>query len=316
MEEVPRRTSLVPLAFPCFALRLIGLEAKNVLDYQGRAGDHFHCTVERSPGHIRCRSFGGGVPKDRRTQEGCGGLGGENPKQRSRRRGQFSSSRFPCRKIGEEFPAAPKFAGKPFQQGISDSHSLLEFSEKDPPVPKKKLRRVNSAQAVKFGTEIRKRYGDCSGMLVFPRIATRAAIYRSLRALRARNRKKISKKVFPGVGRKVPKNTRKSLKIPIFGPFWVFLDFFGLFLGLFCRPPKRPFWRLFCDFGPGGPGDSCKWRLGSQPKEQKQKMVWIIKNYAMAKYYGLQGGSIFSTEGFFGQVLWFKMQLPLPQGLF
>ena len=50
-----RRTSLVPLAFPCFVLRLIGLETKNVLDYQGRAGDHFHCTVEPSPGHIRCR---------------------------------------------------------------------------------------------------------------------------------------------------------------------------------------------------------------------------------------------------------------------
>ena len=55
LEEVPRRTSLVPLAFPCFVLRLIGLETKNVLDYQGRAGDHFYCTVERSPGHIRCR---------------------------------------------------------------------------------------------------------------------------------------------------------------------------------------------------------------------------------------------------------------------
>ena len=29
------------------------------------------------------------------------------------------------------------------------------------------VRRVNSAQAVKFGTEMRKRYGDCSEMLVF-----------------------------------------------------------------------------------------------------------------------------------------------------
>ena len=58
MEEVPRRTSLVPLAFPCFVLRLIGLETKNVLDYQGRAGDHVHCTVEPSPGHIRCREKG------------------------------------------------------------------------------------------------------------------------------------------------------------------------------------------------------------------------------------------------------------------
>ena len=52
-RAVPRS---YPLAFPCFVLRLIGLETKNVLDYQGRAGDHFHCTVERSPRHIRCRT--------------------------------------------------------------------------------------------------------------------------------------------------------------------------------------------------------------------------------------------------------------------
>ena len=32
-------------------------------------------------------------------------------------------------KSGNNFPAASKFAGKPFQQGISDSHSLLELSE-------------------------------------------------------------------------------------------------------------------------------------------------------------------------------------------
>ena len=47
------------------------------------------------------------------------------------------------------------------------------------------------------------------------------------RALRARNRKKVSKRgVFLGVRRKVSKNTRKSLKIPIFGPFWVFFRYF------------------------------------------------------------------------------------------
>ena len=38
MEEVPRRTSLVPLAFPCFVLCLIGLETEGLLGYQGRAG--------------------------------------------------------------------------------------------------------------------------------------------------------------------------------------------------------------------------------------------------------------------------------------
>ena len=30
-------------------------------------------------------------------------------------------------KSGKNFPAASRFAGKPFQQGISDSHSLFEF---------------------------------------------------------------------------------------------------------------------------------------------------------------------------------------------
>ena len=38
----------------CFVLRFIGVETEVLLDYQGRAGDHFHCTVEPSPGHIRC----------------------------------------------------------------------------------------------------------------------------------------------------------------------------------------------------------------------------------------------------------------------
>ena len=98
-------------------------------------------------------------------------------------------------------------------------------------------------------------------------IANRAAIYRSLPALRGRNRKKVSKRVVLGVSRKVSKNTRKGLKIPKNtqkGQFSVFLDFFGYFLRLFSRPPKRPFLRLFCDFGPGGPEDSCKWRFGSQ----------------------------------------------------
>ena len=95
-------------------------------------------------------------------------------------------------------------------------------------------------------------------------LAIRATIYRSLRALRAQNRKKVSKRVFLGVRKKVPENTRKSQKIHQKVQFWVFFDFFGYFRGLFCGPPKRLFLRLFCDFGPGGPGDSCKWSLGSQ----------------------------------------------------
>ena len=38
MDEVPRRTSLAPLASPCFALWFIGVETEGLLDYQGRAG--------------------------------------------------------------------------------------------------------------------------------------------------------------------------------------------------------------------------------------------------------------------------------------
>ena len=38
MEEVPRRTSLVPLASPCFVVRLIGVETEALLDYQGGGG--------------------------------------------------------------------------------------------------------------------------------------------------------------------------------------------------------------------------------------------------------------------------------------
>ena len=55
MEEVPRRTSLVPLAFPCFVLCLKGVDTEGLFRLPGAGGDHFHCTVEPSPGHFRCR---------------------------------------------------------------------------------------------------------------------------------------------------------------------------------------------------------------------------------------------------------------------
>ena len=41
MEEVARRTSLVPLAFSCFVHCLIGVEAEGLLDYQGAGGGSF-----------------------------------------------------------------------------------------------------------------------------------------------------------------------------------------------------------------------------------------------------------------------------------
>ena len=88
--------------------------------------------------------------------------------------------------------------------------------------------------------------------------------YRSLRTLRARNRKKNRKKgLLEGLQKspkKYPKKSKNTQKVRKS----VFLDFSGYFLRLFCGPPKRPFLRLFCDFGPGRSRDSCKWQLGSQ----------------------------------------------------
>ena len=80
--------------------------------------------------------------------------------------------------------------------------------------------------------------------------------------------KKSQKGFLGGLEKSLEKYPKKSKNIDFrtfLGIFSVFLDFFGYFSRLFSRPPKRPFLRLFCDFGPGGPGDSCKWRLGSQP---------------------------------------------------
>ena len=68
MEEVQRCTSLAPLACPCFVLRLLGLETEGLLDYQGRGGDHFHCTVEPSPGCIRCWFLRPGASKEASTK--------------------------------------------------------------------------------------------------------------------------------------------------------------------------------------------------------------------------------------------------------
>ena len=35
-----------PLTSPCFVLCLVGVETEGLLGHQGRAGDHFHCTVD------------------------------------------------------------------------------------------------------------------------------------------------------------------------------------------------------------------------------------------------------------------------------
>ena len=55
MDAVPRRTSLVPLASPCFVLCLLGVETERAFRLPGEGGDHLHCMVELRPGNLRCR---------------------------------------------------------------------------------------------------------------------------------------------------------------------------------------------------------------------------------------------------------------------
>ena len=78
-----------------------------------------------------------------KNSRGCGGLRGENPAAFPQKQPIFQQpfslpesaqtlAGIAFRAAGKSennLPAASKFAGKPFQQGISDSHSLLEFSE-------------------------------------------------------------------------------------------------------------------------------------------------------------------------------------------
>ena len=49
------RASLAPLASPCLVLCSIGVETEGVFRLPGEGGDHVHCMVEPSPGHIQCR---------------------------------------------------------------------------------------------------------------------------------------------------------------------------------------------------------------------------------------------------------------------
>ena len=46
----------------------------------------------------------------------------------------------------------------------------------------------------------------------------------------------------------------------------MFLEIFEYFWGLSQTPQKTFFETFFGDFGRGGPGDSCEWQPGSQPK--------------------------------------------------
>ena len=79
----------------------------------------------------------------------------------------------------------------------------------------------------------------------------------AFRALKPQNIRK--KKSFGGL----QKSPRKSQKTPQIGLLVVFFDL-EYFRGLVCRPPKDFFFQT-CGLGPG---DSCKWLLGSQQESK------------------------------------------------
>ena len=109
---------------------------------------------------------------------------------------------------------------------------------------------------------------DHSFHVLVVRVATRAANCRSLRALQARMHKESREGSFWGsmeFAQECPKspNTSPFLTFlrPQKGPKIGIFKLFGVFLETFLETPKKT---LFETFLRSGPGDSCKWRLGSQ----------------------------------------------------
>ena len=74
------------------------------------------------------------------------------------------------------------------------------------------------------------------------------------------------KKVFWGGGlQKSPKKSREKSKQTDFRIFSCIIRCFRVCLVTFLQTPQKTFLEFsFRDFGPGAPGDSCKWQLGSQ----------------------------------------------------
>ena len=105
-------------------------------------------------------------------------------------------------------------------------------------------------------------------------LAARATIYRRLRALRARNRKKSLKKSLYGVGvcKKVPENARKSQD---FAP----KVRLGYFQGLFCRPPKRLFLAISGPEGQKTPVNGRSSRKVSHYFQGSRRYFWEVPPY-------------------------------------
>ena len=77
------------------------------------------------------------------------------------------------------------------------------------------------------------------------------------------NKKKLEKSLL-GAAKKVPENTRTSQQTPLNLTLWGLFDFFRYFRDFLTDPPKESLQECFWDFGPRGPGDSCKWLLRTQ----------------------------------------------------
>ena len=56
-EEVPRRISLAPFAFPFLCTWFNRGGSRRAFRLPGEGGDHIYCTVEPLPGHSRCRKM-------------------------------------------------------------------------------------------------------------------------------------------------------------------------------------------------------------------------------------------------------------------
>ena len=111
-----------------------------------------------------------------------------------------------------------------------------------------------------------------------------------------KSQKSLKKGLFGGLENSLKKYP-KSLKIPIFGPFWVcfgIFRFFRVFFESFLQTPQKTLFETFCDFGPGGPRDSCKWRLGPQILGA----IWDNSVFTLGQLTASQQGKL-PTEKFF-----------------
>ena len=91
-------------------------------------------------------------------------------------------------------------------------------------------------------------------------------IYRSLHTPEPRNPQKVSKRTSQASPSGVSKKSPNTDFVVFLTPFRVIWHFFDTFLTLQAGRPGNAILRLFGDFGPRAPRDSCIWRLQSQRK--------------------------------------------------